>query len=107
MLLLCGPGPRAAADDDLRAVEASLFEQGLEPGLELLVEVVDEDGTCRSDRRNIGSGRLVQLTVAARPNQSFDLETIAADIREHVANDAECGDHGNAVRGVHRCHRQH
>src|SRR5205085_6923457 len=30
MLLLCGPGPRAAADHDLRAVEACLFEQGFE-----------------------------------------------------------------------------
>ena len=31
---------------------------------------------------------------------------IAANVSEHVANDAECGDHGNSVRGAGRSDHQ-
>ena len=65
MLLLRSQRPHAAADDDLRSLEASLLEQRLEPGLEFLVEVIEEDGARGSHRRDIGCGRLVQLAIAA------------------------------------------
>src|ERR1700732_1249914 len=39
--------------------------------------------------RDAGGGRLVQLAVAARRDNRLDVEMIAADIGQHIADDAE------------------
>src|SRR5580693_3883323 len=99
MLLLCGQGPHSTGNNDLRTLEEGLLEEGLQPGLELLVEVVDEYGACRSDGCDVGCGRLVQLTIPARPDDSLIGDMIATDVGQHIANHTERRDHRDPVCG--------
>ncbi len=102
MLLLCGQRPHTAGNHHLHALEEGLLEEGIEPGLELFVEVVEEDGAGRGDCRNIGGGRLVQLAVPARPDDGLDVDMIAADVGEHVGDNTECRDHRDPLRRSRR-----
>ena len=102
MLLLRGERPHPPAADELRAFEPSLLEQRLEPRLELLVEVVDEDGARGGYRCDICCGRLVQLAIASRYDDRPYVEVTAADSGEHVSDDTERRDDGDAVRRQHR-----
>ena len=106
MLLLCGQRPHTAGNHHLCTLEEGLLEQGLQPWLELFAEVVDEYGACRSDRRDVSCGRLVQLTISAGLDDGLDVDMIAADVGEHIANDAECRDHRDPVRGLRRACQQ-
>src|SRR5947209_8631063 len=106
MLLLCGQRPHTTGNHDLRTLEKGLLEQGLQPWLELFVEVVEEYGACRRDRRDIGCRRLVQLTVATGPDDGLDVDTVATDVGEHIANDAERRDDRDPVRPPRRARQQ-
>src|SRR5438067_3046949 len=77
---------------------SSDLEQRLEPRLELLVEVVDEDGARGGHRCDIGCGRLVQLAITSRYDDRLYVEVTAADIGEHVSDDTERRDDRDAVR---------
>src|ERR1700731_4505268 len=70
---------RTTGNHHLRTLEEGLLEQGVQPWLELFVEIVDEYCACRSDCRDVGCGRLVQLTVPAGPDDGLDLDMIATD----------------------------
>ena len=106
MLFLRGQGPHITGNHDLRALEEGLLEQGFQPWLELFVEVVEEYGACRRDLRDVGCRRLVQLTVAAGPDDGLDVDAVATDGGEHIANDAERIGDRDPVRGSRRARQQ-
>src|SRR3977135_1872342 len=80
---------RAPADYNLGAAELDAFEQRLEPGLELVVEIIHEDDPGFGDALAVGQGWLEHLGVAGGSDQGNKIAPIAGDIRDHVADDAE------------------
>jgi hypothetical protein len=49
---------------------------------------------------------LVKLAVSAGANDGLDADMIAADVSEHIADDAERRDHGDPIRGPPRNRHQ-
>ena len=72
------------------ALEARGFLQPLHPALE--AEAVDEEQLRRGQRLGVGRGRAEHMGVAVGPDQRDDLDTVAADLPHHVAQDRERGD---------------
>ena len=106
MLLLRGQRPDRAAYHHFRAGEARLFQQGLEPGLEFFIEVVDEDRARGCNGSHVCRGGAVQLAIAASPDDRPDVEAIAADIGEHISKDAERRDHRDRLGDRRRADQQ-
>jgi len=76
--------------NDLCPLEAGLLEQGLQPRLEFFVEIVDEYGGVpkRLSRQSAAVGWYNSQSPPG-PTDGLDVDTIATDIGEHIANDAE------------------
>src|ERR1700761_7339505 len=106
MLFLCCERVRAATDHYFCPLEPHLLEQRLEPGFELVVEVVQEYGAGGSNGCDICWRGLIQLAIAIGADNGADVEMIASHICEHVADDAECGDDGDAIGGPCRIRRK-
>ena len=99
MLLLASDGFRAAAGHDLGAGKARLLEQRLKPRLELVVEIVHEDDARLGHGPAVGERRLVEFGIAVRADDGDEIDMIAGDVRNHVAEHAESRNHRWLVGG--------
>src|ERR1700694_5198828 len=80
-------GFRAPADYNLGAAELDAFEERLEPGFELVVEVVHKDDFGFGDALAVGQGWLEQFGVAGGSDQGNKIDPIAGNVRDHVADE--------------------
>src|SRR5260370_26229251 len=78
---------RAPADYNLGAAELDAFEQGLEPGLELVVEIVHEDHPGFGESLAVAQGWFEQLGVAGGADQGNKIDPIPGDICDPFAAD--------------------
>src|SRR5260370_35839588 len=76
---------RAPADYNLGAAELDAFEQRLEPGFELVVEIIHEDDPGFGDALAVGQGWLEQFGVAGGARQRNKIYTSARHICPHFA----------------------
>ena len=107
VLLLAGDGFCAAACHHLGAGKARLLEQRLKPRLELVVDIVHENDARPSHDPAVGERRLIEFGIAVRADDGDEIDMVAGDVRDHVAEHAERRDHGWPVGAAQRGSRQH
>ncbi|MNM93727.1 hypothetical protein D3C81_1061090 [compost metagenome] len=87
----------AVTGTDDRGFGLGTGDQTIQPWLETQAILDDQFGLQKGF--GIVWRRLVSVSVSVRSNHVGDLDMFAADLMDHVGEDAEAGDHGQFFRG--------
>ncbi len=87
----------AVSGDDQRAGVVARVDQPLHPAFEL--QAVEHHQVGLGQGAGVGGAGRVNVGVAVGADQRGDLDVLAADVVEHVGENAEAGDHLHALGG--------